>query len=148
MVIQDNFFNKEERAFSIFADFKWHSQRWIIRQPCFFKAFMAFISLAMLEFILLSHQSVLVLGTTKYLQFLCPCQKQPWIKMTVLYFGKTTSGFSSFGVFQIIYNKKKRPRGVCTALLMCAGRPLASNDLRLMLYMIAVAGFKFTHDMF
>lgn len=82
-------FNK---AISTFAGFRLHSQMVIIFQPSFFNAFKALVSLAMLPFILLSHQSVLVLGTTKYLQSLCPCQKQPLTKITVLYFGKTISG--------------------------------------------------------
>src|SRR5258705_6563752 len=71
------FFNNAVNAFSTFADFKSHSQRLIIRQPSFLNALTVFVSLAMLEFILFSHHSVLVLGTTKYLQSLCPCQKQP-----------------------------------------------------------------------
>src|ERR1035437_3789086 len=69
-----------------------HSHKLIIFQPSFFSALAAFASLAMLPFIFLSHHSVLVLGTTKYLQFLCPCQKQPCTKITVLYFGRTISG--------------------------------------------------------
>ena len=40
-----------------------HPQRVIIFQPSFFYAVMALLSLAMLRFILFSHQSVLVLGT-------------------------------------------------------------------------------------
>jgi hypothetical protein len=89
---QEIFFNKEKSVFSAFADFKLHSQTVIIFQPSFLNAFTAFISLALLVFILFSHQVVLVFGTTKYLQLLCPCQKQPWIKMMVLYFGNTISG--------------------------------------------------------
>lgn len=38
------------------------------------------------------HHSVLVFGNLKYLQFSCPCQKQPLIKITVLYFDRTISG--------------------------------------------------------
>lgn len=42
--------------------------------------------------ILLTHLSVLVFGTTKYLQLLCLCQKQPFTKTAVLCFGKTMLG--------------------------------------------------------
>src|SRR5205085_11974828 len=90
---KSNFLRSFESVLSIFKDFKSHSQRLIIFQPSLFKAFATFLSLLMLEFILFSHQSVLVLGTTKYLQPSCPCQKQPCTKITVLYFGKTISGF-------------------------------------------------------
>src|SRR6266487_1552113 len=89
---EDNFFRREESVFSKVVGLNSHSQRIIILQPSFCKACKAFASLALLEFILVSHHSVLVLGTTKYLQFPCPCQKQPCIKITVLYFGKTISG--------------------------------------------------------
>jgi hypothetical protein len=34
-----------------------------------------------------------VLGHTKYLQPSCACQKQPFTKITVLYLGRTMSGF-------------------------------------------------------
>jgi hypothetical protein len=81
-----------DNVFLIFAGLRLHSHRLIIFQPSFFNAVTAFASLAILPFILFSHHSVLVLGTTKYLQFLCPCQKQPCTNIMVLYFGKTISG--------------------------------------------------------
>ena len=52
------------------------------------KAFAVFARSVMLPFVLFSHHSVLVLGTTKYLQFVCPWQKQPCTNITVLYFDK------------------------------------------------------------
>jgi hypothetical protein len=64
-------------VFSTLAGFNPHSQTVITFHPSFFKAFTAFASLALLRFILLVHHWVRVLGTTKYLQFAWPCQKQP-----------------------------------------------------------------------
>src|ERR1035437_2429234 len=86
------FFKSFCNVFSPLTPFKLHSHKLIIFQPSFFSALAAFASLAMLPFILFNHQLVLVFGTTKYLQFVCPCQKHPCTKITVLYFGKTISG--------------------------------------------------------
>jgi len=90
---QSILFNKEISVFSILAGLSLHSHTVMIFQPCFFNARIAFASLALLVFILCSHQSVLVLGTVKYLQLLWPCQKHPWMKMMVLYLGITMSGW-------------------------------------------------------
>ena len=38
------------------------------------------------------QNSVLVAGNVDFLQFSCPCQKQPFTKITALYLGKTMSG--------------------------------------------------------
>jgi hypothetical protein len=64
----------------------------IIFQPSFLSDVTAFSSLALLVVILFSHQPVLALETTQYLQPAWPCQRQPGIKTTVLYFGKTMLG--------------------------------------------------------
>src|ERR1035437_4505425 len=82
------FFKSFCNVFSPLTPFKLHSHKLIIFQPSFFKALAAFASLAMLPLILFNHQSVLVFSTTKYLQFVCPSQKHPCTKITVLYFGK------------------------------------------------------------
>jgi hypothetical protein len=62
---EGSFFNKEKRVLSTFPGFRSHSHKWIIFQPSFFKASTAFVSLAMLEFILSSHHSVLFFGYYK-----------------------------------------------------------------------------------
>ena len=65
------FFNNPVNVLFTLRGLRLHSHKLIIFQPSFFNALAAFTSLAMLPFILFSHHSVLVLGTTKYLQSLC-----------------------------------------------------------------------------
>lgn len=62
--IQERFLRRVFNVFSTAAGFKSHSQRVIIFQPSFSNPAMALSSLAILRFILFSHQSVLVLGIT------------------------------------------------------------------------------------
>ena len=63
------------------AGFKAHSHTLMIFHPSFFNAFKDLASLAMLVLILLSHHSVLVLGTTKVFAVVVTCQKQPCTKL-------------------------------------------------------------------
>ncbi len=81
------------RVVSALPGFKVHSKICRTFHPSFFSNSMFLVSFALVLFIFSSHHLVLVFGTTKYLQFSCPCQKHPFTKITVLYFGKTMSGF-------------------------------------------------------
>ena len=51
--------------FLLYQGLRWHSHRLIIFHPSFFNAVTAFISLAMVPFVLFSHHSVLVFGLNK-----------------------------------------------------------------------------------
>lgn len=62
-------------------------------QPRILRRLIFFSSLSLFFPIFSFHHSLLVSGTLKYLHPSWPCQKQPWTKMTVLYFGSTISGF-------------------------------------------------------
>lgn len=77
----------------------------LIFQPILFSSFCFLLSLVTLPSSFLRHHSLRVFGIRKSLQFLCPCQKQPWTKITVLYFGRTMSGlpgsFLFFGPFTV-----------------------------------------------
>ena len=92
----NNYFNWEKRFFSVFSGsdpFSWHYQITITFHPNAFSWFSASLSRFWVPEILSIHHSVRVLGITKYRQPSCPCQKQPLINSTVLYLGKTISGF-------------------------------------------------------
>ena len=81
------------RVDSLKLGFNLHSQIAIICQPKFISSCCLILSFSIVFSIFSSHHSVLVFGTTKYLHPSWPCQKHPFIKITVLYFGKTISGF-------------------------------------------------------
>lgn len=70
----------------------WHSQIIITFHPNSFSIRSECLSLVLFVSILESHHSGLVFGKTKYLHAVCPCQKQPFINMTVLYLRSTRSG--------------------------------------------------------
>ena len=78
---------------STFLGFNSQVQIVITRQPKVWSSVSACKSRVWVFVIFCRHHSVLVLGSTKYLQPLCPCQKQPFTNITVLYFGRTISGF-------------------------------------------------------
>jgi len=73
--------------------FIWHSQITITLHPKVDNEISANLSLYDVPFIFSNHHSSRVFGNTKYLQSSCPCQKQPFTNMTVLYLGNTISGF-------------------------------------------------------
>lgn len=80
----------------------------------------------MLPLILVCQNSRLVSGIVAYLQFWWPCQKQPLIKMAVLYFGRTMSGLPGISFRcnrkrKPCANKKRRTKtsGLVFLLLMC-----------------------------
>ncbi len=126
---QESFFSSAASVDSRREGFNLHSHMVMIFHPSFFNALTALASLALLVLILFSHHSVLVLGTTKYRQFLCPCQKQPWIKMTVLYLGKTRSGFPGSVASCSLYRKPCACRNFRTSSSGLVSLPL----IRLML---------------
>lgn len=68
-----------------------HCQTVITFQPSFLRSMMFLRSLSLFLPIFSIQNSTLVVGKAPFLQ-LCPCQKQPFIKITVLYFAKTISG--------------------------------------------------------
>lgn len=72
------------------AGFNWHSHTVITRQPDFFNASLLRSSLLRLASIFLRQNSVLVRGMVPSTS--CPCQKHPWIKITMLYLRNTMSG--------------------------------------------------------
>src|SRR6185312_3908590 len=82
----------ESNVESIFFFLNLHSKIVITFQLSLFNNFIFCISRNLFLSNFLNYHSVLVFGITKYLQFLCPCQKQPLTKITVLYLGKTISG--------------------------------------------------------
>lgn len=73
--------------------FNSHSQITITFQPNTWSFISASLSRSQVALIFCSHHSERVLGSTKQRQPLCPCQKQPFTKITVLYLGRTMSGF-------------------------------------------------------
>lgn len=72
------------------AGFNWHSQIVITLQPDFFSASLLRSSLLRLASILLRQNSVLVRGMVPSTS--CPCQKHPWMKITMPYLCNTMSG--------------------------------------------------------
>lgn len=69
-----------------------HPQMIIVCQPRW-RSWMRFsMSRCLLRSIFFSQNVVLLLGNTKYLQPSWPCQKQPLMKMAVLYLRSTMSG--------------------------------------------------------
>lgn len=72
-----------------------------------------FASLVLFPSIFAFQKSVRVFGSLKYRQ-LCPCQKQPWIKMAARYFGRIRSGLPGRSLTCM---RKRRPRA-CRAFLM------------------------------
>lgn len=90
---------------SILFFFSSHSHTVITFQPACLSKVLFRISLSLFPLIFSVQNSVLVLGITKYLQSWCPCQKQPFTKIMVLYFFSTISGLpGSFRSF-ILYLK-------------------------------------------
>ncbi len=71
---------------------KAHSHMTAILQPACSKATMAELSFWRLRWIFASQKSVRVPGSLNKWQS-WPCQKQPCMKITALYLGKTMSGF-------------------------------------------------------
>lgn len=69
----------------------WQFQITIALHPDFFNSLFTLLSLSILLWILEFQNSTLDVGLAALLQ-LCPCQKHPWTKITILCFGKTTSG--------------------------------------------------------
>lgn len=80
-------------VWSFSLGFSWHCHISITFQPRRRSSEYVALSRSILRDILVNQNSRLVSGTVAYLQFWCPCQKQPLINMTVLYFGRTMSGF-------------------------------------------------------
>lgn len=77
-----------------------HSQTTMTFQPSFCNFKTSRSSRSTFPAIFFFQKSELFCGHTKYLHPSCPCQKQPFTKITVLYFGSTTSGFpGSFASF-------------------------------------------------
>src|SRR5690606_4133494 len=89
----------------LFSGFNSHSQMTIEFHPLSFKSFIALMSLFIVSSILSCHHCVLVLGNTKYLHPLCPCQKQPFTKITVLYLVSVKSGFPGSFLLCSLYLK-------------------------------------------
>lgn len=77
---------------SLSLGFNSHSHITIEFQPESVNCSNILLSLFIVSSILFFHHSVLVLGITKYLHPLCPCQKQPLTKITVRYLFRVKSG--------------------------------------------------------
>ena len=80
------------RCFSASISFISHCQSVRQRYPKFSRATVFRLSRSLLPAILARQNSVLVAGIVARLQPSCPCQKQPWTKITALCRGKTISG--------------------------------------------------------
>src|SRR5689334_19773333 len=68
-----------------------HSQITIVLQSSLRSARWWSLSRAALPLSFFSHHSRRWVGVAQLLHPLCRCQKQPWTKMAVLYFGRTMS---------------------------------------------------------
>ena len=77
---------------SLLDGFKPHSHISMTFHPDFFNCFLFRRSRLRLASILASQNALFVLGIDAREQPLCPCQKQPCMKMHVAYFFMTTSG--------------------------------------------------------
>ena len=71
----------------------WHSQIMSTPQPISLNSCSCCLSRFMFLPIFASQYALLDFGLFECLQFLCPCQKQPWTNIIFLNFGKTISGF-------------------------------------------------------
>lgn len=80
--------------FSIF--FISHCQTTMTCHPFFFNVSIFRLSLNWVSFIFFSQNSFLVSGSFDALHPRCPCQKHPWMKMTILDLGKTISGLPGY----------------------------------------------------
>ena len=105
--------------------FSWHSHSVMVCQPKSRSSMRRLRSRSRFLRILFSQNGVLVLGSTKYLQTWCPCQKQPLMKMAVLYFLRTISGEpGSFFTLSLYLNPREnrnlrtRSSGLVSLLLM------------------------------
>ena len=114
---------------SFVSFFNSHSNTSITFHPKATRAASFFSSLALFFIIFSVHHSVLVLGMEKYLQFSCPCQKQPCTKMTVLYFGSTMSGFPGSFLSYNLYRSPFENKNFLTTISGLVSLPL----MRLML---------------
>lgn len=84
--------SKACRVVCLFFGKSSHPQIVIVCQPRW-RSWMRFsMSRCLLRSIFFFQNGVLLLGNTKYLQPSWPCQKQPLMKMTVLYLRSTMSG--------------------------------------------------------
>lgn len=73
--------------------FNSHSHIVMTFQPISLNSWLCLMSFSILRWNFCCQYSELVLGVVVYLHPSCLCQKQPWTKITVLYFGRTISGF-------------------------------------------------------
>lgn len=91
----------------------WHSQITIALQPS--DSILEIFSLSRSTFplIFIRQKSGLVFGHLNFLHS-CPCQKQPWTNMAVLYFGRTMSGLPGKSLTCRRYRKPALCRAVRT----------------------------------
>ena len=90
--IWHNVFSNPLRVRCITLGISWHSHSVMVCQPISLNSIRRFKSLSWFRLIFSCQNKVFVLGSTKYLQFWCPCQKHPLMKMAVRYFLRTMSG--------------------------------------------------------
>ena len=86
----------------IFLFFNWHCQITITFHPSCFKSAIFLLSHLVFDFIFCFQNSRLVDGNFPAKQ-LCPCQKQPFIKITTLYLGSTMSGVPGYRLSFFLY---------------------------------------------
>lgn len=72
------------------ADFNWHSHTVITRQPIFFNSALSRSSRCLLRPIFFCQYPLLECGICPSTS--CPCQKHPWMKITMPYLRNTISG--------------------------------------------------------
>jgi hypothetical protein len=88
--------------------FNSHSHIVMTFQPISLNSWLCLMSFSILRWNFCCQYSELVLGVAAYLQPSCLCQKQPWTKITVLYFGRTISGFPGRAVTFFRYLNPQR----------------------------------------
>ena len=111
---------------SLVFGLSWHCQISITFHPNSARREYVILSRSTFPEILDSQNSRFVSGIVAYLQPGWPCQKQPLIKMAVLYFGRTMSGFPVKSLRcsrnrKLFANKKRRTKtsGLVSLLRMC-----------------------------
>lgn len=100
--------------------FSWHSHMTITFHPMSSSCFLCNTSFLTFLSNFSTQNSVRVLGVVAYLQPSCRCQKQPFIKIAVLYFGSTTSGFPGY-LLSFFLNRNPLEKSqllTCTSILV------------------------------
>lgn len=103
-------FTSSSNVFSLSLILNSHCQTTNTLYPMPDNSTYVFLSRIILLDIFSFQNSVFVVGNADFLQFSCPCQKQPFTKITALYLGKTISGFSRQIFYVLSVSKSLRKK--------------------------------------